>query len=393
MMSIVESELGGPTIFKDLAKLDFDYVPGDLPHRDEELRGITRVFKGLAQGAQRENLLIQGPVGTGKTALAKRFAQDFSAHLRRTGKTLEVVHVNCRRRKTSGLAMLGILNHFDPQYPERGFGVGEMQRDLRRHLERRDAHLLVILDEVDALLRADGSDLVYDLTRFNDESGPGWVGVSLMLISQHDILAQMDEAALSTFKKNVVHVEPYGSPALEAIVRQRVELAFQPGSVDDDAACLIADIAAEEGNARLAIEILWKAGLNTDDHHRDLVSAEDVRTAKADVSSHITDVKLRQLAKHPQLVLLALARRLRKDESAYATTGAVEEMYQLICEEYNEDPRGHTMFWKYLKQLQDAGMILARLSGKGQAGTTQHISIPDAPATMVEERVGKLLTE
>lgn len=392
-MSIVESELGGPTVFRDLQKLDFDYVPAELPHRDDELRGITRIFKGLAQGAQRENLLIQGPVGTGKTALAKRFGQDFSAHLRRSGKTLEVVHVNCRRRKTSGLAMLGILNHFEPHYPERGFGVGEMQRDLRKHLERRDAHLMIILDEVDALLRADGSDLVYDLTRFNDESGPGWVGVSLVLISQHDVLAQLDEAALSTFKKNVVHVEPYDSPALEAIVRQRVELAFQPGAVDDDAACFIADIAADEGNARLAIEILWKAGLNADDQHRELVNAEDVRTAKSDVSSHITEVKLRQLAKHPQLVLLALARRLRRDESAYATTGTVEETYRVVCEEFNEEPRGHTMFWKYLKQLQDAGMILARLSGKGQAGTTQHISIPDAPALMVDEKVAALLNE
>jgi cell division control protein 6 len=392
-MSIVESELGGPSVFKDLGKLDFDYVPEDLPHRDNEIRSITRIFKGLTQGGQRENLLIQGPVGTGKTAIAKLFARDFSTVLRGQGKTLEVVHVNCRRRKTSGLAMLGILNHFEPNYPERGFGVGEMQRDLRKHLIRRDAHLLIILDEVDALLRADGSDLVYDLTRFNDETGPGWVGVSLMLVSQHDVLEQMDEAALSTFKKNVLRIEPYGADALEAIIEQRVGLAFRPGSVDPDNVGFIADIAATEGNARQAIEILWKAGLNADDTGRELVSADDIRTAKADVRSHITESKLRNLQKHPLLVLMALARRLQRDESAYATTGSVEETYHLMCEEFGEEARGHTMFWKYLKQLQDAGMTLARLSGKGQAGTTQHISIPDAPADVVLQKVAALLQE
>ncbi len=392
-MSIVESELGGPSVFKDLGKLDFDYVPEELPHRDNEVRSITRVFKGLTQGGQRENLLIQGPVGTGKTAIAKLFARDFATVLKSQGKTLETVHVNCRRRKTSGLAMLGILNHFEPHYPERGFGVGEMQRDLRKHLERRDAHLLIILDEVDALLRADGSDLVYDLTRFNDESGPGWVGVSLIMVSQHDILQQMDEAALSTFKKNVLHIEPYGSEALEAILSQRVDMAFRPGVVDPDNVCLIADIAAEEGNARQAIEILWKAGVNAEDNNRDTVSADDVRTAKADVRSHITESKLRNLQTHPLLVLLSLARRLQRDASAYATTGSVEEMYHLVCEEYEEEPRGHTMFWKYLKQLQDAGMTLARLSGKGQAGTTQHISIPDAPADIVISKVEAILGE
>jgi len=392
-MSIVESELGGPSVFKDLGKLDFDYVPDDLPHRDEEVRAITRVFKGLTQGGQRENLLIQGPVGTGKTAIAKLFARDFAGALRAHGKTLETVHVNCRRRKTSGLAMLGILNHFEPHYPERGFGVGEMQRDLRKHLERRNAHLLIILDEVDALLRADGSDLVYDLTRFNDESGPGWVGVSLILVSQHDVLEQLDDAAHSTFKKNIIKIAPYGSAALEAIVDQRVGLAFRPGTMEPDNVRFVADVAAEEGNARQAIEILFKAGQNADDHGRNLVTAEDIRTAKADVRSHITESKLRNLQKHPLLVLLALARRLRRDGSAYATTGTVEETYQLVCEEFGEGSRGHTMFWKYLKQLQDAGMILARLSGKGQAGTTQHISIPDAPAEMVEDKVTSILQE
>lgn len=392
-MSIVESELGGPTVFKDLAKLDFDYVPAELPGRDDEIRFLARTFKGLTEGANRENVLIQGPVGTGKTAMAKLFVRDFANVLRRQGKNIETVDVNCRRRKTSGLAMLGILNHFDKNYPERGFSTGEMQRDLRKHLDRKDTHLIIILDEVDALLRADGSDLVYDLTRWNDESGPSWSGVSLILVSQHDVLAQMDDAARSTFKTNVLKVEPYPTSSLEEILQQRVELAFHPGAVDEDSVCLIADASSQEGNARSAIEILWKAGIHADDQHRDRVVADDVRTAKAEVHSFLTETKLRNMAKHPLLALLSLARRLERDESAYATTGSVEETYRLVCEEFDEEPRGHTMFWKYLKQLQDAGMILARLSGKGQAGTTQLISIPDAPASMVQEKVMEIVAE
>jgi cell division control protein 6 len=390
-MSLVESELGGPTVFKDLSKLDFDYVPEELPGRDDEIRFLIRTFRGLTEGANRENALIEGPVGTGKTAMAKLFARDFASVLRKQGKTLETVVVNCRRRKTSGLAMLGILNHFEPHYPERGFGVGEMQRDLRKHLNRRDCHLLVILDEVDALLRADGSDLVYDLTRWNDETGPSWNGVSLILVSQHNVLAQMDPAARSTFKTNILNVKPYDSAALEQILQQRVDLAFNPGAVDEDSVCLIADATSIEGNARGAIEILWKAGVHADDQRRERLVAEDVRTAKAEVHSFLTESKLRNMSKHPLLALLSLARRLDRDQSAYATTGSVEDTYKLVCEEYGEEPRGHTMFWKYLKQLQDAGMILARLSGKGQAGTTQLISIPDAPAQMVQEKLAEIL--
>ncbi|MHB8633873.1 MAG: Cdc6/Cdc18 family protein, partial [Thermoplasmatota archaeon] len=253
-MSLVEMELGGPSVFRDLAKLDFDYVPEELPGREEALRFLAGTYKALTQGASREHALLWGPVGSGKTAVAKRFVRDFGAALSKQGKRVESVHVNCRKRKSAGLAMLGILNHFDPHYPERGFSVGEMLRDLRLQLERRQAHLVVILDEVDALLRADGGNLVYDLTRFNDEAGPSWTGVSLILVSQENVLSQLDAASLSTFKQSNAHeFRGYEANDLEAIVHQRVQLAFQPGAVPDDVGQLVADQAAGEGNARLAI--------------------------------------------------------------------------------------------------------------------------------------------
>ena len=392
VMSLVEEELGGPTVFKDLAKLDFDYVPDTLPGREEAIKFLASTYRGLTQGSAREHALLWGPVGTGKTAVAKRFARDFAAVLRKQGKSLETVHVNCRSRKSDGLAMLGILNHFDPHYPDRGFSVGEMLRDLKRHLERKGVHLLVILDEVDALLKTDGSSLVYDLTRFNSEAqGPTWTGVSVLMISQDNVLPLLDAAALSTFKQtNVYQFTKYASTNLEPIVKQRVEMAFNPGAVEPDTVTLVADIAAIEGNARLAIEVLQKSGSLADDQGKGRVGPDEVRAAKANVSSYITTPKLLQMPKHPLLVLLALARRLKHGD-AYATTGAVESAYRVACEEFGEAPRAHTQFWKYLKQLEGAGFLLSRLSGKGQAGTTQLLSIPDAPAKVVEAKVQELL--
>jgi cell division control protein 6 len=391
-MSLVEAELGGPTVFRDLAKLDFDYVPDELPGRDDAMRFLVQAYRGLTQGATREHALLWGPVGSGKTAVAKRFARDFQAQLAKQGRRLDHVVVNCRKRKSAGLAMLGILNHFDPNYPERGFSVGEMLRDLRRHLERKGCHVLVILDEVDALLNTDGSDLVYDLTRFNDESGPTWEGVSLLMVSQENVLGRLDNAARSTFKGTAYEFSRYQGADLEPIVAQRVRLAFQPSAVSEDVVSLIADaVGAESGSARLAIEVLQKAGSRADTERRQEVSADDVRAAKADSSSYITTPKLQQMPRHPLLVLLALSRRLKKDGGAYATTGAVEKSYAVACEEYGEEPRAHTQFWKYLKQLEGAGLLLSRLSGKGQSGTTQLLSIPDAPAPVVEEKVAGLL--
>jgi archaeal cell division control protein 6 len=391
-MSLVEEELGGPSVFRDLSKLDFDYVPETLPGREDALRWLTSTYRGLTQGATREHALLWGSVGTGKTVVAKLFARSFREVLRKQNRPLEVVHVNCRSRKSDGLAMLGIMTHFDAHYPDRGFSVGEMLRDLKRTLDRKGSHLLVILDEVDALLKSDGSSLVYDLTRFNSEGGPSWTGVSVLMISQENVLPLLDPAALSTFKQtNAYEFKPYTVDPLHGIVQQRIELAFVPGAVDPDTGLLVADIvAAQSGNARLAIEILQKAGRMADDEGKQAVGPEEVRAAKAHSHDYITTAKLQAMPQHPLLVLLALARRLKKGD-AYATTGSVEQAYKVACEEFGQEPRAHTQFWKYLKQLEGAGFLLSRLSGKGQAGTTQLLSIPDAPAKAVEEKLLDLL--
>ncbi|MHB8634700.1 MAG: Cdc6/Cdc18 family protein, partial [Thermoplasmatota archaeon] len=132
------------------------------------------------------------------------------------------------------------------------------------------------------------------------------------------------------------------------------------------------------------------AGQMADQAHRRQVVADDVRAAKADSYSYITTTKLLAMQRHPLLALLALARRLRKGE-AYATTGEVEKAYQVACEEYGEEARAHTQFWKYLNQLKDAGFLVSRLSGHGQSGTTQMLSIPDAPAGVVEAKLREIL--
>jgi len=49
------------------------------------------------------------------------------------------------------------------------------------------------------------------------------------------------------------------------------------------------------------------------------------------------------------------------------------------------------MFWNYIKEIEGAGFINLKPSGKGQLGTTQLISLPDIPAEIVSNKVEELL--
>jgi len=391
MSNIIEDELRSSTVIKNPKALDFDYVPEELIHRDEQQKMLAQMFKPLLQNVS-QNAIIKGPVGTGKTVIAKKFCNTIVNIARKEGKTIEYVHINCRKRSTDSMALLGVLNYFDPRFPDRGFSVQEMLQVLKKQLLKRNAQLLLVLDEADALIKKSGSNLIYNLTRFSDETSTEKTPISLILISQKDVLPLLDSAALSTFKRsNVLKMDSYTRDELYDIINQRVGLAFHGGTVNPESVDLIADIASEWGDARFAIELLWKAGIATDNQHKQNVTPEHVRAAKAETYSVVTESKLKNLEKHQLLTLYAIAKRLRKDETAYVNTGDAEKTYAVTCEEYSEKPRTHTMFWNYIKQIENAGFINIKPSGKGQLGTTQLISLPDIPAEIMTDKVKELL--
>ncbi len=391
MSDIIEDELFSSSVIKDLHALDFDYVPEELPHRTEQLRRLAQMFKPLLNDVS-QNAVVRGPVGTGKTVIIKKFCNSFVNIARKQGKIIEYVHINCRKRSTDAMVLIGILNHFDQRFPDRGFSVQEMLQILHKQLQRRDAQLLLVLDEADALLKKSGSNLVYNLTRFTDESMKTDNPISIIMASQKDVLSDLDLSALSTFKRsNTIALDKYARDELYDIIDQRVGLAFHNHTVSLDSVDLIADIASEWGDARFAIELLWKAGMCADQQHVQLVVPEHVRAAKAETYSVVTETKLENLGKHQLLTLLSIAKRLHRDGAAYANTGDVEKTYAITCEEYNEKPRAHTMFWSYLKEVENAGFIHIKLSGKGQLGTTQLISLPDIPVEILVDKLDGFL--
>jgi cell division control protein 6 len=388
-MDYIGEEMNKPTIFLDEEKLDFDYVPEELPHREDELKQLAKIFSPVLKRRVSENAFIHGRVGTGKTAMVKKFSRDFIKYGVEVGKPIETVHVNCRRRKTEASTMLKIIQHFQPSFPDRGFSVDEMLDSLRKHLEKRKAHLFIVLDEVDVLLKKSGSDLIYFFTRFDEEDS--WVkgSISLILISQQKIFNLLDAAALSTFKRtNVIECQAYTFDQLKEIIEKRVALAFKNGSVEPEAIELISDIASAEGDARLAIELLTNGGKNADDEGRKMVTPENVRAAKSKITK--VEHKLNDLNLHEKFTLLAVARLLTKG-GAYKQTGEVEKLYGVICEEYSEKPRGHTQFWGYLQELTNYGLLTTKRSGEGVIGNTTLISLPDVTARKLSSLITKEL--
>ncbi len=65
----------GHSVFKDEAKLDINYIPRRLPHREKEQRLLTEFFSFLLRIPDKmaQRVIVTGEIGTGKTALCQRF--------------------------------------------------------------------------------------------------------------------------------------------------------------------------------------------------------------------------------------------------------------------------------------------------------------------------------
>ena len=381
----------GPSVFKDEGKLSFDYLPDKMVHREKQTQRLFTLLRPIVEAGASSNAFLYGAVGTGKTHTAKRFCLDFKKYASESSRALDWDIVNCRQRMGDDAVLLKLLQHFDPHFPERGFSIAEKMSSLRKQLEKHKLHFVVILDEVDALLKKSGADLIYSFARIAEEATASKGNISMILISQRpNALEYMDAAALSTFRRsNVVEFPRYDRKELEGIVQGRVALAMHPGTVDDDLIDLIADIASEFGDARYAIELLEKAGMLADEEREGEVAAEHIRGAKAHVHPIDVQERIALLDVPKKLVLLSIARKSRK--KAYITMGDAEEAYAVVCEEYDEKPRAHTQFWKYVKELDALGLIDTKLSGKGEVGKTTLISLPEIPAKVLSDNLERSL--
>ncbi|HPD08471.1 MAG TPA: AAA family ATPase [Methanomassiliicoccales archaeon] len=375
-----------PRLFKDQSKLSFDYVPDALCHREEQLERLWMLFRPVLEGSMSQTAFLIGSVGTGKTATSKRFCLDLMKAAQEKGRAMDFIMVNCRQRPTEVAVLRRIVMHFDENFPDRGFSSEEMLRSIRRHLEKRKVHLVVVLDEADVLLAKGAGDLVYQLTRFDEETVGGRPSMSVIMISQKNVLDMLDAASSSTFRRaNAIRFDRYSVRELADILRARAELAFYPGTVRPDSLDLMADIAGEFGDARFAIELLDKAGMLAEEEGAERVAPEHVRGAKALTYSVVTESKLEDLDKQHRLVLLAVARAMK--DQAYVRTPEAEAMYRLVAEEHGERPRGHTMFWTYLQDLTNQGLVGTRVVNEEAGGRTTYISLPDVPAKVIRQRL------
>lgn len=388
-MSSYLDRIGAGFILNRPEVFGFDYVPEILVGREDLQGQLASLFSTIGHPEGTGRAVVTGPVGSGKTALVKRFCEDLIRHVA-DKRNIKYVHVNCRNASTASRVMQKIVQDLDPGHPDRGLGVGELLTSLRRMLQGDNSHIIVVLDEVDHLLRHSGDDIIYKLMRI-DEDGSRAGTLSAILISQEQVLDMLENAVISRLgRSNHVRVPPYDENGLLKIATQRREIGLVTGTCTDDILNLISQAAAPSGDARQAIELLEGAAKRAESSGRSLIEPKDVQKTVITLPNNVDSMNIEDIPSHAMLVLLGLCRRLKNKENV--TSGEAEKLYHVVCEEYDQAPKGHTTFWKHLKRLAQEDIIVSNTAKSDIGrGRTQHISMPHMLPSDVARRLETLI--
>jgi len=401
---------------KDYGEVVFssNYIPPMLHHREEEMKSLVSYFRSIITNplATSKKVVLYGPVGTGKTLASRAFGNDIAIHLKNEHKIGDPVfrffHVNCRKTKTPHLILTTILRQLIPGFPLRGFGVDELLRMFTLLLFEQNLVTLLVLDEIDYLID-DRTDFLYSLSRIEESppvyeshySNPSNINTEsrfslLMITRDKNFRHYLDSSTASSLGRNFIFFPPYTRNQLFDIVYARAKLGLREECYNDELLEVIASLAEEYGDARFAIELLWKAGKIADKENVDCIVPEHVRKAIV-VILPMEKSMIEELNSHQQLILLSVA-KLLTDGQTKVTTPEVKQYYQQICEEANIRARRPTQVWAYLKDLSRLGLIKQEVENrhnqKGRSlGRVTTIKIRDIPVTDIIQSLNHLIED
>jgi len=384
------------SVFRDETKLDINYIPYKLPHREAELRLLTEFFSFALQSPEKmaQRVMITGDVGTGKTALSQRFGANITSEANKRGINLRYVYVNCREYRGSLFLILQhAVSFFHPNFPKRGYSAEEILTSFMQVLDEQDSHVILALDEFESLIDREGSEAIYKLTRLQEARQNKPQRLSLQCIVRDlKSIDHLDMSTRSTLQSNVINLKKYSQQQLVDILNDRVSLAFKPLAIPEDTLSSIAEIAASEnGNARFGIELLWRAGKYADAADMDNVPPECVRKAVSSIIPEMRRSDLATLGLHEKLFLLGITRTLGKNQKAYVTFTEAERSYAVVCEEFETAPKSHTQLWKYLRNLSALEIVKSGPMTGASRGRSTGICLLRIPTDELEKELKTLL--
>jgi archaeal cell division control protein 6 len=373
-----ETFLSKESMFREKAVLQSNYAPDAILHRDEQIRTIAHILAPALKSEKPSNIFLYGKTGTGKTTVAKYVADQMANVAKDKEKPLRIIYLNCKLKRiadTEYRLVAQLVHEYGAQVPSTGLPTDDIYSIFINLLEREGHNLILVLDEIDQLVKKAGDGIIYNLTRLNSDLKK--VHISIVGIS-NDLMFidNIDPRVKSSLSEEEIVFPPYNALQLQDILRRRAKRAFKEEVLTQGVIEKCAAYAAREhGDARRALELLRVAAEIAEREESRSVLIDHIDKAEEKIErDRIQDV-VRSQPKQQQLTLYSILQLCTKQKGVFYT-GEVYELYKTLCEQSGVRPLTQRRLSDIIGELDMLGIINAHVISKGRFGRTREISAP-----------------
>ena len=371
---VFEKFVNGAKLFKDREVLRHDYIPEKLPHREEQIRVLGQTVAPILKDARCSNIFIYGKTGTGKTAVTKYVLSHLERKAKEYGAPVKFCYVNCRMTGSEYRVYASLSQSLGLSIPFTGLSVGEVFDRFRNGLDTSRTIFIVVLDEIDALIKERGDGLLYELTRINEamhKSKLAIIGIS------NDLRLKefLDPRVFSSLSEEEMVFRPYDASEIRKILLERSKLSFYEGGLSEAALSICSALAAaEHGDARRALDLLRVAGEIAERQGSAVIMEEHVREAEKHIEHNKVVEALKNSTLHSKLVVLSVY-HLSKASGGSATTGEIYDVYNELCGELGTSLLTQRRLGTLVNELDAMGLLNSKVVSMGRYGRTKKIRL------------------
>ena len=387
MDNLFEELISNGGIFANKEVLRPTYVPDNLPHRKEQIKGLADILSAALKGETPSNILIYGKTGTGKTSTVKYVSNELEAMAQKTGNNCTLLYINSEVFDTQYRVFAYLARVFNKRVPMIGWPTDMVYSEFKAGIDAEERRVIVTLDEVDKLA-SKGDEALYNLSRINSELDNA--RLSLIGISNDLTFTDLlDPRVKSSLGEEEIIFSPYNAEQLKDILYERADKAFTDAVLDDAVIPLCAALAASEhGDARRALDLLRVSGEIAERSGSKRVSEEHVRLASEKLEMNKVVEVVKTLPLQSKIVLSSVLVLSRERSKRRFSSGEVYNMYRRLCNQLGMDALTQRRVTDFVSELDILGLVNAVIVSKGRYGRTKEISL-----SVPEECVQPVLLE